>query len=149
GPQSASQSARPQSLRSFARALGVNEKSVRKAVNSGRLRLAVGRDDRGRPVIVDTAVARQEWDRNRTKVSPTDRTLVSLPSQVAVGPDVEAGPVVVFFEDDILSISLEVSLADLEREVKNYEEGYSFIDAEINREQAINIAHALLKFAED
>lgn len=51
---------RRQSLRSLARALGVDEKAVRKGIASGRLQESVGRDGRG-PFVRDVELARREW----------------------------------------------------------------------------------------
>jgi hypothetical protein len=52
-------------LRALARQLGVNESKIRKGIATGRLELSVGRDARGRPYIVDGAVAEREWWVNR------------------------------------------------------------------------------------
>ncbi|MDP1570353.1 MAG: hypothetical protein Q8L86_10140 [Vicinamibacterales bacterium] len=50
------------SLRAYARHRGVAPSSVVVAVQSGRLRLCVVRDEKGRPKIADVAVADREWD---------------------------------------------------------------------------------------
>lgn len=52
------------SLRAFARAIGVTDKAVRKAVAGGRLRDSVGKDGKGKPLIVDVTLAKAEWVRN-------------------------------------------------------------------------------------
>jgi phage terminase Nu1 subunit (DNA packaging protein) len=53
-------------MQDFARVCGVDEKAVRKAVRSGRLRRSVTRDPRGRVWIAE-AVGRREWTENATK----------------------------------------------------------------------------------
>lgn len=50
------------SLRSFARAHGWALSSVQRAIRSGRLRESVGRDGRGRWLILDPAKALAEWE---------------------------------------------------------------------------------------
>lgn len=80
----------PLSLRAFARLIGVNEKAVRRAVQSGRLTRSLGRDAAGRVVVVDIALARIEWQENagkpaRIAAQPADRvaSAPSAPSAVA------------------------------------------------------------------
>jgi hypothetical protein len=51
------------SNRAVARHLGVNEKAVRRGIQTGRLRDSV-RDVGGRRVVVDLELARQEWQTN-------------------------------------------------------------------------------------
>lgn len=59
-----------ESLRSYARSRGERglpgrtHKSVQLAVRDGRLRRSVGQDERGAPVILDRALADEEWRRN-------------------------------------------------------------------------------------
>ena len=57
------------SLRAFAQMVSVDEKAIRKAVQRGRLRESVGRDDHGRPFIRDAALALREWEDNASQVS--------------------------------------------------------------------------------
>lgn len=64
----------PLSLRGFGRLVGADAKSVRNGrkagvFSEGSLRL----DDKGRPVIVDTALAIQEWERSGRKLRGTRR----------------------------------------------------------------------------
>ena len=66
------------SLRAFAKRLGVSHTAVEKAVTTGRLAKSVGLDARGRPAIVDLAVARAEWKDNATKSPAQGAVLRSL-----------------------------------------------------------------------
>ena len=50
------------SIREFARQLGVNEATVRKAIKTGRIAEGVSRDELGRPTIIPD-VALSEWGR--------------------------------------------------------------------------------------
>ena len=52
------------SLRAFARRVGVDEAAVRKGIRNGRLERSIGQR-RGRPVILDVALAMREWADNR------------------------------------------------------------------------------------
>lgn len=52
------------SLRAFARDRGVNHSSVSKAARTGRLSACLGQDGKGRPVITDVKLAREEWRAN-------------------------------------------------------------------------------------
>lgn len=62
------QALQPVSNREMARRLGVDEKAVRKAIASGRFHESLGKDPRGRAVIVDAELAVVEWQRNAGKV---------------------------------------------------------------------------------
>jgi hypothetical protein len=44
-------------LRGLAKLLHVSHSAIRKAISNGRLERCVGRDTRGRPTILDTALA--------------------------------------------------------------------------------------------
>lgn len=81
------------SLRAFAKRLTVSHTAVEKGVASGRLEQSVGRDARGRPVIVDEPLARQEWAQGASKPRPrraqggrraADPSLVEATRRVAV-----------------------------------------------------------------
>jgi hypothetical protein len=72
------------SLRAFARRLGHDESAVRKAVRSGRLAKSVGRDARGKPVIVDVALATKEWAENASKVTNGNGSLAEAQRLVAL-----------------------------------------------------------------
>jgi len=52
------------SVNAFAARLGVDEKAVRKGIRNGRLERSVGQDAKGRSIIVDVALAEQEWQQN-------------------------------------------------------------------------------------
>jgi hypothetical protein len=52
------------SLRGYARRRGCTLRAVQKAIIAGRLASAVTRDEKGRPRIVDAALADQEWERS-------------------------------------------------------------------------------------
>jgi hypothetical protein len=45
--------------------IGCCESAVRRAVKTGRLERSIGRDRRGRRVIIDVALAKEEWQANR------------------------------------------------------------------------------------
>jgi len=64
----------PMSVNAFAGHVGVDEKAVRKGIRNGRLTQSIGRNTQGHPVILDVALAEQEWERNRdtTKVRGPD-----------------------------------------------------------------------------
>jgi hypothetical protein len=65
----------PVSLRACARALGVSDYAVRKAVASGRLpATVVGADKRGKPVITDLSAAITAWEQNAAKPPKTSQT---------------------------------------------------------------------------
>jgi phage terminase Nu1 subunit (DNA packaging protein) len=51
----------PLSVRAYARRRGVSHTAVSKAIDSGRLKLSVVRDERGQPKIADPALADREW----------------------------------------------------------------------------------------
>lgn len=51
-------------MRAFSREIGVSDKAVRKAIASGRLKESIGKDEKGRPVVTDVALAVIEWERN-------------------------------------------------------------------------------------
>jgi len=53
------------SVNAFATRMQVNEAAVRKGIKNGRLTRSIGRDVNGRVVIVDAALAEQEWTANR------------------------------------------------------------------------------------
>ncbi len=57
----------PMSLRQFAAHVGVSHSRIVEGVASGRLARSIGRDARGRPVILDAALARREWTQNAAK----------------------------------------------------------------------------------
>ena len=52
------------SLRAYARHRGVSVEAVRRAIKSGRLSASIGADSKGKPVVLDPAVADQEWSNN-------------------------------------------------------------------------------------
>lgn len=54
----------PLTLTAYAARRGCSVKSVSVAVSSGRLVQSVGRDERGRPVILDPELADREWTAN-------------------------------------------------------------------------------------
>lgn len=54
------------SVNAFAAHLGVREGVVRKAIKNGRLERSLGQNAHGQAVIVDLALAEQEWTANRT-----------------------------------------------------------------------------------
>lgn len=53
------------SVNAFAARLGVDEAAVRKGIKNGRLERSLGRDAKGRAVIIDVALAEQEWRTSR------------------------------------------------------------------------------------
>jgi hypothetical protein len=53
------------SLREFARHMGCNESSIRRAIKSGRLEVSVRYDTRGCPYIADVPLAEREWRTNK------------------------------------------------------------------------------------
>ena len=55
-------------LTAYAKRRGCSVKSVSLAASSGRLVESVGRDDRGRPVILDPDLADREWATNTRSV---------------------------------------------------------------------------------
>ncbi len=59
-------------IRAFARRLGVSERVVRKAIDTGRLERSVGQNGHGRPVIAHPDLAEREWRDNRDPAK--DRT---------------------------------------------------------------------------
>lgn len=58
------------SLSAFGRLKGVSAEAVSKAVRTHRLNRSVGRDAKGRPVIVDVELAMQEWADNSRRTKP-------------------------------------------------------------------------------
>lgn len=75
GPQSARKSL---TLRAFAKRIGVDEKSVRKAIARGRLSESVGQNEKGQPVILDEARAIEEWGANAAKSTHPSKGGTSL-----------------------------------------------------------------------
>lgn len=54
----------PLTLTDYAKLRGCSVMSVSKAVSKHRLQASVGRDERGRPTIIDPALADREWEAN-------------------------------------------------------------------------------------
>jgi phage terminase Nu1 subunit (DNA packaging protein) len=73
------------SLRAFARSQGVTLPAVQRAIKAGRLTAAsVGRDARGRPVILDAETAAAEWlAHTRVRVDSRKGTGSAAPSKLA------------------------------------------------------------------
>ena len=73
-----------ESLRAFARRVGVTPRAVRKAVENGRLERAVGRPSAGAPCIVDIHLALREWTDNadpaRRRDDADDMCMSTVPS---------------------------------------------------------------------
>jgi hypothetical protein len=66
-------------IREFARELGVDDKAVRKAIATSRIPpAAIGRDHRGRPVVVDVDAALAGWYANVTKAPPAPAARVDV-----------------------------------------------------------------------
>jgi hypothetical protein len=84
--KSASQVIEGTSLRQIARIVGVTEKAIRKGIAAGRMPWSV-RKVAGRPVIVDLALARQEWESTSTR--PVRRLMLDADRESAL---LEAGP---------------------------------------------------------
>lgn len=59
-----------QSLRGFARFLGVSLAAVQKAIASGRLAASIGRAANGTPYVADPEKAVEEWNSGATKPRP-------------------------------------------------------------------------------
>jgi hypothetical protein len=55
------------SCRAFSRRISVSVQAVSKAIERGRLKESVGRDDDGRPYIKDPVAAEREWNDNKVK----------------------------------------------------------------------------------
>lgn len=53
------------SVVAFARRVGVDEKTIRMAIRTGRLERSIGRNAKGTPYIADAVLAEQEWRENR------------------------------------------------------------------------------------
>jgi phage terminase Nu1 subunit (DNA packaging protein) len=65
GPRRRPRGSAPLSIRAAARALGVDEKTLRKSIANGRVERSLGRDAKGRTVVTDLALLRREWADNR------------------------------------------------------------------------------------
>lgn len=75
--------------------MAVNEKAVRKAVGSGRLKESVGRDERGRPFIADYELAVREWSDNAAKPPRADAAAAADQSDAAdAGAEASVGELV-------------------------------------------------------
>jgi hypothetical protein len=73
------------SLSAFAKLEGVTQQAVSKQVSRGqRLRLSVGRDERGRPFIADLELAKKEWAENSSR--PTKRARAVPAAAAAAAP---------------------------------------------------------------
>ncbi len=59
-----------ESLRAFAKRVGVSHTAVAKAVRVKRLHRSIERNARGTPRVADIKLALQEWNANRAQVSP-------------------------------------------------------------------------------
>ena len=68
------------SLRQLAKALGVSEGAVRKAIKAGRLRSSIGQESNGKPTCRDLALAKVEWAENRTR-PPGDGKPVAIAAE--------------------------------------------------------------------
>jgi hypothetical protein len=79
------------SCRAFSRRIGVSPEAVSKAIERGRLKESVGRDDDGKPYIKDPDLAEREWNQNRSK--NRDLTLVASKSTPAMAVALPAAPV--------------------------------------------------------
>jgi hypothetical protein len=77
------------SLRAFARAVGVTDKAVRKAIAAGRLRESIGKDARGKPLVVDVALATAEWTRNAARLP---RVTADHGPRRSAAPRADGGP---------------------------------------------------------
>jgi hypothetical protein len=53
--------------------LDVSGTAIRKAVARGRLKDSVARDDDGTPYVRDAALARREWEQNRSRLRSSGR----------------------------------------------------------------------------
>jgi hypothetical protein len=73
------------SCRAFSRRIGVSPEAVSKAVERGRLKNSVGRDDDGRPYIKDPVLAEREWHENKSKARSL-ALVVSKPADAAPAP---------------------------------------------------------------
>jgi phage terminase Nu1 subunit (DNA packaging protein) len=74
------------SLRAFATSVGVSHTAVQKAVDSGRLKRSIARED-GRPYIADPELAMQEWAAGAGKLrtdKPAPPSLLEAQRRVAV-----------------------------------------------------------------
>jgi hypothetical protein len=63
----------PLTLTDYGKRRGVSPVAVSKAVKNGRLSESVGRDERGRPTIIDVEIADREWEANtKTRAGQPD-----------------------------------------------------------------------------
>jgi hypothetical protein len=73
----------PITLTDYGKLRGVSHVAVSKAVKSGRLHECVGRDERGRPTIIDVAIADREWEANtKTRIGQPDTRVPRATSDV-------------------------------------------------------------------
>lgn len=70
-PSRASRKPKGASLRAFAASVGVTHPAVIKAIRSGRLARSIAKDAKGRPRIVDAALAGVEWRAGSAKPGPS------------------------------------------------------------------------------
>lgn len=89
------------SLRGLAREIGVDDKTIRKGIKSGRLRDSIGHTGDGVPFVIDLELAKQEWTSNGGQVRAGVRIATSAPAAGRVGTtrDDSSGPAVVTLVD--------------------------------------------------
>jgi phage terminase Nu1 subunit (DNA packaging protein) len=78
------------SLRAFARRQGVALSAVQRAIADGRLAQAVGRDEQGRPCIVDAERAAAEWEANTRPRVAAGKAAAGRPAGAAEGSQAPA-----------------------------------------------------------
>jgi uncharacterized protein YjiS (DUF1127 family) len=129
---------KPLSLRGLAGLLGASEGAIRKAIRSGRLAKSIGRDERGRPFVLDLAVAKREWATNRSAPAPAADGGNGAAAGASVAKAATGMP------ENLTEAQIRVQFQrEVKLELENLQKQGKLLDAAVARRDAFNGARMI------